>query len=371
MAASTFSITTVTGSEPMQLQLRGRALPYQPFTLEGAMRSEVTWYPGNAVATIQMLGAEEKSSSVAGMWKDRFIKSVTDEGASVDPTGVALFNNQAVADVFSLVGFVEKLRLAGQLVRVEWDSIVREGILSRFRQTWKRREDVEWEMEFAWVSRGEKQKPVTLSSTTSANSFATQLRAGLDAITTALTPPSFPVIEDFTTAVDSALSEIDDAVLQVENAVQNSVQQISVPSDSAERALAATETIKTSASEIVTTCESYPPLLVIKNETGESLGMENALVASNYLREIKTAARDLQMTASDQADTLRAQVRQETLLASFVARAPTDLRDVSQKYYGTPDEWRSLVIYNNFESSRVDAGDLILVPKLNSVDGRV
>jgi len=368
---STFSIVNVTGNEKMSLKLRARALPYKPFTVEGSMRADITWYPGNAVGSIQMMGAEEKPSSVNGMWKDRFIKSVTDEGGLVNPTGIALYNEQQVADVRALANAVERIRLAGQLLRVEWGNIVREGILSRFRQTWHREEDLEWEMEFIWNSRGEQQAPVTLPLSPSPDSFAKQLRAGLDALKNALTPPEFPVLEEFSAAIDTAVQEIDDAVLEVENAVKNTVSQITSPLDAAERALAATETIATAASSIVTTCASFPPVAIVKTQNILTLGLSDALVASNYMREIAEEAKDIQLTASDQANTLRTTARQETLLASFVARAPIDLRDVSQKYYGTPDEWRRLLQYNDFESSEVAAGDLVLVPKITFADGRV
>lgn len=368
---STFSITNVTGSERMDLRLRGRALPYQPYTLEGNMRAEFTWYPGNAVATVQMLGAEEKTTSVNGMWKDRFIKNITDDNKSVIPTAVALFNDKQVADTAALCAVIERIRLAGQLVRVEWDTLVREGVLLRFRQSWKRIEDVEWEMEFQWVSRGEKQAPVTLPTTTSSDSFSKELRSLVDLLTTALNPPAFAVVADFTDQLNSHISEIEGAVAQVEGAVQNSVDQISSPAETAERALAATQTISGQASAIVTLVESFPPLFVISTATRQALGFEDALSADSYTRGIKAQARALQLTASEQANTLRAQTRQEQLVASFVARGPMDLRDVSQRFYETPDQWRTLLQYNNLASSKIAAGTLILVPKVNASDRTV
>jgi hypothetical protein len=369
---STFAIDNEkSGSDQLQLKLRGRAMPYRPFTLEGTMRAEFTWYPGNAVSTVQMLGAEEKSSSISGMWKDRFIKGSTDEGANVEPTGIALFNGVAVADVLDLSLKVERIRLAGQLLRVEWDNIVRSGILLRFRQTWQRIEDLEWEMEFQWISRGEKQSPPNLPSSNSPASFAKQIRSVVNSLATAVGLPTFEVVEAFSKTVNAALAEIQSATDQIESAVTNSVTSILSPGEASERTLAATDTLAFQASQIVTAVESFPPLFLINTSHREDLGYEDALVSDQYSRGIKQQAKSLQFQASEQADTLRASIRQEQLLASFVARAPTDLRDVSQKYYGTADQWRSLLTYNSFESSRVNVGQLVLVPKLNSADRRV
>lgn len=381
---STFSIVNVTGQEPMELKLRGRALPYRPIDFEGTMRADFSWYPGNAVASIQMLGAEEKSTAIRGMWKDKFVKQVTDNGIPISNSGIALFNELVLFDTKAIADAVDKMRLSGQLLHVEWDDFVRVGILMRFRQTWHRREDMEWEMEFQWVSRGEVQTPAVLPLSATPQSFAEQLRAGVDRLVAAMQPPSFPVVEQFTSQIDALISEIDDACIEVENAVQSSIDQIISPIDAAERTLAATETVVTASSQIVGIVESFPPLDIIKSValptpgdadveppeesafalSASPIGLGAALVSTTYARGIKGAARALELTSTEQADTLRSTVRQETLLASFVARGPMDLRDISQKYYNTPDAWRRLLSFNNLDSSRVQAGSLILVPKI-------
>lgn len=372
---STFSISTLAvqgdtlSTSGDKIQLRGRALPYQPFELEGTMRAETTWYPGNAVATIQMIGAEEKPTVVKGMWKDKFIKSQTDEGKTVNPSGVALFNGTQVADTFSLAAAVEKMRLAGQLVRVEWDSFVRDGIIKRFRQSWVRREDLEWEMEFEWVSRGEKQSPVTLPANPSADSFVANLAQLFNTLNDAIDEVVFGVNAEFTQKINGFASTIETAITELQAGVQNAVLQVSSPLDAATRALTAVVSIKDAAQGIKDLVEQTP--LRSLRQDQEVLGLGDTLISDDYSRSIKDAARQIQLSAADQADTLSDDVNQTDLLASFVARAPTDLRDISQKFYGTPDEWRSLLQFNVLDSSKVDVGDLILVPRLGTVDSRV
>lgn len=362
------SFTIQTTTEPSRkLELRGRALPYQPFELEGSMRAEFTWYPGNAVATTQMLGAQEKPTVIKGKWKDRFIRHTTEAGVAVTNTGLALFNGLSVADVFELSQAVEEIRLAGQEVEVTWDSHVRRGVLLRFRQSWTRREDLDWEMEFQWTSRGQAQSPVTLPANPQTLGLSAQFTDDVEVLRKALVPPAFSVVEEFTSTVLTAFSEIEDASLAVENAVRAGLALALTPVEIAERGLAAAESMRVAASNIVAAVEQFPPLQLIKRPTGDSgasVSLGDALASDVWTRAIKQAARALQATASAEADTLRTTARQESLLAVFVAKQPLDLRDVAVKYYGTQEEWRRILIYNALESSRLSAGQVVLVPRI-------
>jgi hypothetical protein len=51
-----------------------------------------------------------------------------------------------------------------------------------------------------------------------------------------------------------------------------------------------------------------------------------------------------------------------TVISVFQARDNQDLRQVSQTFYGTPDEWRSLMVYNHLLSSGLIAGQVVFVP---------
>jgi len=170
--------------------------------------------------------------------------------------------------------------------------------------------------------------------------------------------------------VNAAVEVIDDAALEMSNAAVNATQLISAPQDSVARGLAASESIKESASTIVTAVEGTPPLELIKSASPGALDLGDALIADTYSREIKAASRALQAFAAATGDEMRAALDQDTLLAAFVARAPMDLRDVSQRYYNTPDEWRRLLAYNALTTSALAVGALVLVPKIFDADGR-
>jgi len=370
---SSLVIATLPGAPvQMSLTLQGRALPYQGLELEGTMRAELTWYPGNGVASVQMLGAEEKGTTLKGMWKDKFIKSTTDEGLHVDPSGIALFQEGRagagvqVEDVFDLSQKVERMRLAGQPVELRWDRHVRHGLLSRFKQKWDRIEDMEWEMEFLWVSRGEAQTPTTIVPQGGASDLANALSVKLQSLQSFLTFPPFPVVEDFVAACEALVASISSAVGQMQAAVQQVVDQVLEVQSSAERVLAAVEEVKSSALGLIATIEQFPPAQLINTLSLEAPTLGELLRVDVWSRSIKETARQLAADAASQGDALQASTRQEDLLGSFTARGPTDLRDVSTAFYGTPNEWRRLMLFNKLETSALQAGDLVLVPRLTS-----
>jgi hypothetical protein len=314
------------------------------------------------------LGGEEKPTTIKGTWKDKFIRPTTDSGAPVTPSGVALYNGSQVADVFQLTQAVDGIRLAGRLLEVKWDRHVRHGILTRFRQSWIRPEDVEWEMEFQWTSRGEVQTPVTLPLQPDAEDFSIQLTDSRKTLSAAVDDHEFQVNGDFLTEVTALLDQIDDAAIEAQNAAQASISQVMSPVDAAERALTAAESARLAAVAIVGAVESLPPAELLNSEDPAELGLGEVLAAASYGRAVKDAARAVATICSAQADTMRAIVREDQLIGSFTARAPTDLRDVSTQYYGTPNEWRRLMLYNDLASSALDAGTVVLVPKLSFAD---
>jgi len=366
-----FRIVELTGAK-RTLELRGRALPYQGFTLEGKQRAEFTWYPGNPVATIQMLGTEESPSTLNGIWKDRFIKTVDFFGQAVEtPQGIALFNGRQVADALALTQAVDQIRLGGQLLQVTWDEQVRDGILIRFKAVWTRREDVTWEMEFQWSSRGEAKQPVTFLVAPTIDTLAARLREKVDALI-ARADPLFEVRDFILRNLDRNLTELDTIASSVESSVTALADLRLTPQQAAERTLASFESVKAAASNIVAIFDAQPASEVEVAGTADTTTVPQNLGRTLYVdawcRGVRKEARALELLSADETERLRALLDEDDLLAAFIARADSDLRDVSTQFYGNQGGWRRLRKYNNLHSSRLIAGDLILVPKLISGD---
>lgn len=368
---STFTIKELTGKR-RQIDLRGRALPYRPFSLKGKMRADFTWYPGNATASVQMLGAQEDTTTIKGQWKDRFVRSVTDAGVTVQPTAIAVFTNFDLGDgqardVMALVNAMDQIRRGGQLLEVTWDAVKREGIMLEFSPSWNRREWVEWEVQFGWVSQGEPPQPVTFPKLPEATDFATALGNMTATLREVILAP-FSLTQSFSTSLSSAVGTIEDTAFELANLSTQVADQVATPIEAAERSLAAAETVKSTAGSI-TTLFTSTPLRLQRNVTSPgSLTVGEVLAIDTWGRDVRRTAREIQALAAEKGDELRDSVNQTDLLATFVARAPTDLRDVSRVYYGTADEWRRLLKFNALTSSKLVMGQLIQVPKLQYAD---
>lgn len=394
---SSFLIETQTGPK-RTLELRGRALPYRGLAFEGTTRAEVTWFPGNAVGSLQVMGTEESPTTANGQWKDRFIMSSTDEGVSVQPDGIALFNGQQVASAKALVDAVELIRSSGQLIKLTWDAFTRTGIIKRFKANLQRIEDIEWEMEFLWNSRGQVVTPVTLPTSVVVESFAQKVQNLAAALKGRLKPPAaFNLVAGFSKQLEALMSSIDDAALDIqntatasiatllspvdvlENAIALAERAILSPLEAIQRSIAAAVQVQNKAQEIVDFVESVPSAAVVQLTSTEmtafnagylpsptaAVPFATALGADQWRRGVKNAARALAVETAQDAEVLRQQQRSD-LLAVFTARGSMDLRQVAQQFYGTVDEWRRIMQFNNFGSSELAAGQMVLVPKLST-----
>lgn len=403
------------------LVLEGRALPYQGFRLSGKMRGEFTWYPGNPVATVQVLGAEEAPTAVNGMWKDRFMAAFDALGLPVisGRTAKATFNGLDVANVRDLSEIVDGFRLRGLLQEVGWDQFVRQGLMIRYDSNWIRREDVEWEMEWQWINRGEPVTPVAFGVRVPAIDILNQISAAIDDLKAALDAP-FAFVSAIQNEATNALAAIEEAASAVADIANKAAKALLSPLEVARSTLSALNTVKDQAQEIADIFQSVParaqrisadivaeaqqlvggdvsvqagasggvggtaggvvgaaavqtgavaaPETTSNSQTAgiDQLTQEQVLQAEATKRNVRFASRNLRSIATQRADEVAAQATVVPDVQSFVARDGMDLRDASTRFYGTPEEWKRLLTYNNLESSKLTAGQILLVPPLNT-----
>ena len=362
---STFVIREVTGDNH-NLTLEGRCLPYRPVSFAGSMRAEFTWYPGNPVATVQMLGAKEEATSINGMWKDRFIRTFTDTGAPVveGRTGVARFDGAVLDDVRSICRVVDGFRMRGQLLEVGWDEITRHGILTSFKQTWQRREDVEWEMEFQWVSRGEPATPIAFGTDIPQVDIAAKMQAAISTLSTALQSP-FALVTTVESQLEASMGVLTSAGAALEDLANKAAAAAMTPMEVAKSTLATFQTIEQEAENIDATLQSRPARALRSAASVADVTQEEALEAEGYKRGARVATRAVRSSAAQQGQELAAATTRQPNIRTVIARQDQDLRDISNQFYGTPTEWRRLADYNHLSGSRLDAGTIVLVPPLN------
>lgn len=360
------------GGEERSLEFLGRALPYRPFTLKGSMRAEFTYYPGNPIATVQVLGASEQDTTLQGAWKDRFLRQQDDDGNSILNSGVVTLydggREQALQDVDSICGLVDDFRMKGQLLEVTWDTKVRIGLLKEFEQKWTRHEVCEWSMTFGWISRGEKEVPTNVSQTgafDNAKGTFDNLLSGLQAVI-AGAQEGIAIVESVLAEVNSYVNDIDAAVTAIDDTVNGVASSVLSVADGSKRLLGIFDTIKDDAEGLKATVQGVPSAALLSSGDVANVTFGESLNAGSWARSIADSCDDLRAQAAEQGFQISQTLDEQEILDVFNARQDTDLRDVSSRYYGTPEEWSRLMTFNGLTTSRLTAGMEILIPRLHS-----
>lgn len=364
---SSFTIEQL-GGEERRIRLVGRGLPYRPFSLKTTQRVELTWLPGSPQATATVLGPTEEPTTINGWWKDRFL------GEDVDITVSNIFANPGprASAPFTINGLpmntareaadvMDAIVREGTIVEVKWDEDVRHGYLIEFEKKWHNIHDLEWDMKFEWISRGEPTVPGVFGQEVSLSDLSSTLGAlGADLSDFAF-DPGFAVNLKFFDDLTSLVAAVEAGIDSIQNAVATVVDVATTPANALRSAVASCTGIAGRAEEIRDLCESRVSgtvngLVPINNQTSEQRSQE-----ALYVTGVSSRATAIRREAVLRHATLIKNLN-TTLLSTYTARAGDDLRDVSRLFYGTPFQWRQLMVFNGFDDAELEAGELVLVP---------
>lgn len=351
-----FLIQETTGSVQSIVLLRDRALPYRPFSLQGKQRVDTTWYTGSPVGSQQVHGAMEMSTTINGKWSDRYIADTTLELAAVD--GIT------VSNVRELTAAIDGIRKRGTEVLVQWMHVSRRGIISSFTQKWQNFHDVEWEIEFEWSSTDDGD----ISNLGTREFDLSDLSASFANDALAMSAAASPFLERLdaiTEQVNASVGAIEQSLAQIDGAVASYLEGGTSAVEAAKRALALIDRVSETCDNLIAALYSVTDAAAsgvtdFAALIGVSYG--RALRSARATRDLVVIARSMRRTAAQaRTDILRTQ--NPDLMTVFMARYRTDLREVSVRYYGTPNHWHALQTFNNLTASYVDMGAIVLVPR--------
>lgn len=350
-----------------QVILTGRALPYRPLSLSGSQRNTVEWYPGNPIGVLQVYGAKEEPTTVNGYWKDVFLGSAN----------YALVDGFPVATARDLANTVDDIRRKGQEVKVTWLNHVRFGVLSKFTQKWYNGHDLEWEIEFTWIA----QEDVTLSQIPFTNSVATVDLADAPSQIKAITDQTKDASEGFLGAIGSTITSLTDTITTFTQNFQDVIDGINEKTDEVGGlvtdlfdAVAQLTQFSTAPQDVQKRVAGVLDGIKLESDDQRDMFQDADGTRLNYggtfggvladratLREQADLSNQTAVLAAAQQKRILASVKSQ-VLAVFQAREGDDLRRVSQFYYGTPDGWRSLMLYNDLRTDVLVAGQTVIVP---------
>ncbi|HHH29107.1 MAG TPA: hypothetical protein ENK57_12290 [Polyangiaceae bacterium] len=339
-------IQELTGSQRI-VALGGRALPERPLPAGGRLRTKKTWYAGNNVATLQVLGSEDMDTQIRGVWNDRYI------GQQVSTVG---FETPELAR--EVVRIFETLQRSGNALRVQWSDVVRMGVLAEFEPNWLREQDVEWSMRFEWFGRDDQEvSRATLDEPPNSSELRRRQNESDDRL--AFEPRS--IRTDYSQRVRSQISNVRGKVGAIFDRVRAAQSTAAIPLTAVRGVLADAESLRQLGNELATDLLEAP--------LGVATDLENLidrLNAETWRREQGRRVVATQAEGQRVARDLRRLTRPEPIAVITVRGGGDSLRRIAAEVYGTADEWRRIADVNGLPDSVVAPGTLIVIPPLGS-----
>lgn len=388
--------------------LLGPGLPLMGAKWGFRNRLVTKWYAGNQdEATQQVMGRQELPSRWNGTWSVNMMSAtpsrILDVGAG---TG-----GRDVAQPFQLWQFLEGMFSSGRRLRVTWaceqqptgagdttaafqGSIVREGRCQEFTPSFRTMFDIDWEVEFEWVSRGKSTAKVATPRDASIGNNTAAYIAALDKIIAAnqlnantqnpssLTLGQLEALASVPTALANSVSrsmlslenELSEIVSLGTTTAQQPFQVARLAIDHGQNALAiATENyaqLSALGTETLTTQEDATSVLAAWSNFAQ---MQDANVAAataawQFVQQVRASvpqhAAALQGELGPQATS-----DPSTILAIYVTRQGDTLNRVSMRFYGSPDHADDIARCNNlsWHTLVVAPGTILVVPNLSSI----
>lgn len=355
-----------------KLTLMGRALPYRPIGFPRTQRVNVTWYAGNARATSTVLGAALENTTFQGKWKEKYLAtgdaSVSGAATQAPPgkIGGGRTAGEQLTTLRDLIKMVDSFISAGALLEVRWFSEVRQGHLVKFDPQWDNTNDAAWSMEFEWTGTGEDAaRPPAPTGPSEPSAVADALAGAIKNATASMNAPPMAPAPDRLRELQDGLAAMNDSVVQLQDGIGTAARQALAPYDTVRRAASVLSGLVGQASFVVAEATATPPEFLFHAATASdprTLGQGFRAAAALYGdTQARNARRTRREAALARANTLR--TAENDLLAVYEAREGDNLRDVSARYYGTPAQWRALLLFNQLESAELATGQLVLVPR--------
>ena len=347
MPASDITIEETTGADPLQITLRGRALPYQGLDFKGVQRTAVTWYPGNPKATQQVLGDTLDDTTAHGTWKAKFLR----EGTDYVIVGGGYFGQDLASE--NLVIAFELMRARGVQVKLTWGTIVRFGILSEFSAVWAREEDVEWTATFAW--NGITDILFRAGDPTVSGQSVLEGTQAMDDVGSEI--PDY-MRGAYSSALQGSRRAIRGRAVQLLGTVRSIAQQVQTGATAAQAMVSRATYLAAEGIAFGRALrdENYVTGVLV-DDVASVLGVEVWRMRMSGAVLVMTAAGSSEATATDLA---YAPPAQEVV----IVRQRTSLRQLALSAYGDADAWGQIAQANGLTSSVVEAGTQIVIPRV-------
>lgn len=387
------------GGRSRTVTLVGRGLPFRPLALDSEQRVKVTNPPGSPEGFGTVMGPTFGETTIDGFWKDKYIGTGAAEQPPITLSQPRSAASQAqgnttgtqVGSAQDAVRLFESICAEGQLVEVSWGWVIRRGYLKKFSPKIHNIHDVEWSATFAWTSKAVALGAVEFGALAGRVESAHGLQGLLDRIRRIADVPQ-SMLREYMDSYRSAIARVSSCVIDVEEAASGLVQEAS-PINEAARITSALGGIASAATDIIDTTREVGWAGLFE-EPQRALPFGNTYLAPYISPDRSTATWDSYyarvLDSIDPVEVLQARLyERETItdavrirdeaearrramdagpgytLGTYRARDGEDLRDVSNRYYGNPFQWRPIMLFNGLNTIELYAGQTIAIPRLD------
>lgn len=337
------------------LALSGRSMPYRSgaggsISFGTTQRIKTTYYPGNRVATQQIMGPVEAPTTINGVWKERYLG----ENGPIE-----------------LVEVFQGLCDTGVQVQVSWQTLRYRGIVSSaiFRPGAPTGglSDIAWDITFEWNRRGSPPRQKVGQTGQDTRTLLVEVADNVEGVS--LSVENFADQANFflgseKIAFQPQLIELEDGINNLARPVTGLLslagqlgQLSSVPRSTAEEAISGADQINRVMGQVAQTIPGSFTGLTTDRDAGDIILLDalrkadvvdeaHAVILQNY---------DLRIRLEDLS-------RPSEYLERVVSDGE-DLRGIALDEYGNADLWHRVAKYNGLLGSHIPAGlGLIRIP---------
>lgn len=348
---SALIIAELTGSQ-RSITLRGWALPNRGPEFGGRLRTKTTWYAGNQVGTMQVLGSEVTPTEFEGFWMDRHLGD-SNEGQQIVTEGF----DDTITTALDLVSAFESFRDSGNRLRVEWGPFVRNGVLAEFMPSPDRIQDIKWKMQFEWDARDDATAP---RATTDEPPDTSALRRALNAVDDQLAFGPRSLVGSYFTSISSRVSGLRRQVGNVFDRVRQAQGLAVIPLRSVLGIVSDVDRLRSDSNELLVD--------LLETALDEITDLDDGyttIQVEGWRRSQGRAVSALRAQAQEVARMIRTTGQPEPIQIVETREGDT-LRDIAWQVYGIADEWQRIAAANSLVDSIVAVGTYLVIPPLGA-----
>jgi hypothetical protein len=274
----------------------------------------------------------------------------------------------------ALVKAVDEIRLRGRLLKVTWDTITREGILTNFTQRWLQRQDCEWEMEFSWTSQGQQQGALGTAEQSADESTRSWITSAMDAVYGALSyvTDNVALAQDYRDSIQAKITQVATAASSVIDVASEAADYMQgVPDSTKQNLVASCQSVQNHGQALIDTLSNEPPrrqaqarVLGAFHNDLDTVDQATATLTAYSLKLLELATKAMVRGSKQQAQAILRQL-DPTLKTVVYAQDGQDLRAISIMVYGTANQAQALKAFNRFGTTSIPKGTMVLCPMIS------